>query len=129
MRIGVLEDDAAIGGLLHEILERAGHTVVVHRNGWDFLAEIVGEGEEPASVPFDIALIDLLLPHISGLQTIQQIKAHTPTLPIVVISAASSRYLEAVQQRFPEVKALRKPFKMQDLLAAIDASEEKGKVG
>jgi hypothetical protein len=71
MRIGVLEDDPAIRGLLNETLERHGHTPFIFRNGWDFLEQFL-DGEAVLSrKPCDMVLIDLLLPSsISAKQTI-----------------------------------------------------------
>ncbi len=121
MRIGVLEDDPAICGLLKEVLERLGHVVSVHRNGLDFLMEVLEEEQVTLSRPFDVVLVDLLLPtDISGIQAIHQVRISSPDLPIVVVSAVPSRDLEVVKTRYPGVKALQKPFRLADLLEAIE---------
>jgi len=122
MRIGVLEDDPAIRGLLHETLEMCGHTPCIFRNGWDFLEQFLDEEAVLSRKPFDVVLIDLFLPSsISGKQTIHQLRTAYADLPIVIISAASCQHLERLEQEYPGVAVFRKPFVLRKLLAAIEA--------
>jgi two-component system response regulator QseB len=121
MRIGILEDDPAIGDLLNETLKRRGHTPSIYRDGWLFLEQIIPV--EPASPPrpFDVVLIDLNLPSsLSGIQAVQQVRVNFPDLPIVVISAATSEHLTAIEKDYPGVQAFQKPFNLQDLVAALE---------
>ncbi len=121
MRIGVLEDDPAIRGLLNEALEMCGHTPFIFRNGWDFLEQFIDEEAVLSRKPFDMVLIDLLLPWgISGKQAIHQLRTAYADLPIVVISAASCQHLERLEQEYPGVAVFRKPFALRKLLAAIE---------
>lgn len=124
MRIGILEDDPAIGGLLHEILEMRGHTPFVFRDGWDFLDRFIGEQAVSSHTPFDVVLIDLFLPSsLSGKQAIHQLSMTHTELPIIVISAAPFEYLERLEQEYPGLRVFRKPFVLRDLLAAIEVYE------
>ena len=124
MRIGVLEDDPAIGGLLNEILEMLGHIPCIFRNAWDFLEQFLDEEAALSRKPFDVVLIDLFLPSsISGKQTIHQLHTAYADLPIVIISAASCQHLERLKQEYPGVAVFRKPFVLRELLAIIDACE------
>jgi DNA-binding response OmpR family regulator len=120
MRIGVLEDDPAICSILQEFLTLNGHEVAIYDHGVDLLAEVMGEEITALLSPFDILLIDLLLPSdTTGLQVIQQVRMFRPHVPIVIISAASHQDLKAIQRRYSGVQALHKPFKIRDLLAAV----------
>ncbi len=121
MRIGILDDDPAICGLLHETLERYGHVASVYHTGEDFLKQIIPEKATPALKPFDAVLIDLCLPAgISGVDALRYVRLFFPTLPILVISAVDAGDLEFIQEKFPGVKAFQKPFKLHHLLAAIE---------
>lgn len=124
MRIGLLEDNTELCAMFKEMLRNSGHTVSIYCNGVDLLAAL--HLEEPTSLnsPFDILLVDLILSgDVDGVQVIQQVRMKYPDLPIIVISADVSSHLEAVTRTYPGVKALRKPFKMRQLLAAIEGKE------
>lgn len=124
MRIGLLEDNTELCAMFKEMLGNNGHAVSIYHNGVDLLAEL--HLEEPTShlSPFDVLLVDLILSgDVDGVQVIQQVRMKYPDLPIIVISADVSSHLEAVTRTYPGVKALRKPFKMRQLLAAIEGKE------
>lgn len=124
MRIGLLEDDPELCTMLVEMLETSGHAISTYYNGLDFLAALRLEEPTIPRSPFDLLLVDLILSgDIDGVQVIHQVRMKYPNLPIVVISAVAPSHLEAVTKRYPGVKALQKPFKLRQLLAAIEEEE------
>jgi len=121
MRIGLLEDDAAICAMMQEMLEARGHSVSVYQDGSDFLSAF--HLEEPTALPpaFDILLVDLILSgDVTGEQVIHHVRMIYPSLPIVIISAVAASHLQAVTRRYPGVRTLQKPFKLRDLFAAVE---------
>ena len=124
MRIGLLEDDAELCTMLKEMLEAGGHSVSAYLDGSEILATFHLEEQMALLPPFDILLVDLILSgDIDGEQVIHQVRMRYPNLPIVVISAVAASHLQAVARRYPGVRALQKPFKLRDLLAAIEGKE------
>ena len=124
MRIGLLEDDPAICAMMQEMLEIVGHSVTAYQDGSDILATF--HLEEPMALPppFDRLFVDLILSGaMTGEHVIHQVRKTYPSLPIVVISAVAASHLQAVARRYPGVRALQKPFKLRDLLAAIEGEE------
>jgi DNA-binding response OmpR family regulator len=121
MRIGILEDSPSICDMLQVALELAGHRVSVYYKSSTFLATVIPpEHAQTTQASFDLLIIDLVLPEaISGLQVVHYVKMAYPDLPILLISAASRLRIEAALEDLPGVNALRKPFKVSDLLAAI----------
>jgi len=120
MRIGLLEDNPSICDMLQEALELAGHHVSFYDKPTSLLATITQERLPSSSTGFDLLIIDLLLPEtISGLQVIHYVKKLYPDLPVILISAASRVQIEAALEDVPDVQAFRKPFKISDLLAAM----------
>jgi DNA-binding response OmpR family regulator len=122
MKIGVLEDDPKICGLLKEMLELEGHDVSIYRDGWALLEDLLGE--DPASLlkTFDVLVIDLLLPGtLSGWQVIREVRGRDPDMHIVIITALTAKDIENVQRHYPGVKALQKPFRLADLFAVIQS--------
>ena len=122
MNIGLLEDNAGICNMLDEALTLAGHHVCVYSKPTTFLAAVIPEHAPTTPASFDLLIIDLLLPEVlSGLQVLHSVKMHYPDLPVILISAASRFHIVAALEDLPGVKAFRKPFKVSDLLAAIQA--------
>ena len=122
MRIGILEDDQGICALLYETLRRSGHVPVIYHDGWEFLIQFFPESDMITSPPFDAVLIDLILPgSVTGLEVIQQIRQVSAKLPIIVISAVPVANLETIEDTYPGVRTLQKPFKLHDVLAVLPA--------
>src|SRR5258708_12604459 len=86
------------------------------------LEGLFAEDDVAAPLPYDIVIVDLLLPgNIPGLAAIEHIhQAISPKrLPIIVVSACSQDELEEVKLKLPHVPALRKPFKINPLFPFI----------
>ncbi len=83
IRVLYMEDDAGLARLLQKRLERERYAVTIARDGGEGLALY-------AARAFDILLIDHNMPAYSGLQVIQQIAAHGPLPPIVMITGAGN---------------------------------------
>ncbi len=110
--------------MLQEMLETSGYEVSTYNRGLDILAAIITEESTLLLPQFDVLLIDLFIPgEIAGAQVIHQVKTLYPDLHIVVVSAASLQDLQTVQIRYPGVRVLPKPFKLRDLLTAIQQPE------
>jgi len=119
-RILVVDDNAANRDLLARRLARQGHEVVTAASG--------GEGLELAEgQPFDLVLLDLIMPDMSGFDLLRRLKTAEATshVPVVVVSALNE--LDSVV-RCIELGAedyLTKPFDPILLRARIDASLER----
>ena len=101
--------------MLEFILERSGYEVTAVNNGRDALAAI--ENLEP----FDIVILDLMLPYVSGYQLISEIRDNVAWrhAPIIVLSA---KVLEEDVVRALDLGAndyVTKPFRPDELLARI----------
>ncbi len=129
MKIALLEDNPPILDYLSTALEMLGHTVHKFTSGAPLLETLFTGESARVPLPYDLALIDLLLPgHLSGLQTAQMIRQAIPAqqLHIIVISACSQKELEEAQAELPRVPILRKPFKMHELMQLIDRMQPAG---
>ena len=131
MNIALLEDNPPILDYLSTALEMLGHSVQKFTSSAPLLETLfIGESVR-VPLPYDLALIDLLLPgpgSASGLRTVQIIRqAISPQqLHIIVVSACSQKELEQAQAELPQVPILRKPFKMRQLLELIDQMQPTG---
>ena len=125
MKIALLEDNPSNQEFMHTLLTMEGHEVFLFDDGAVFLRALATAWQNEGSLPYTFAILDLMLPGpLSGLNVIQRIYDTYPPaarLPLVVISGAGRPMLQEVQARFPGVPTIRKPFKTQELHAAIDA--------
>lgn len=85
MRVLVIEDEPEVQRVLRRGLEAEGCAV-----------EVVADGEEgiwaEAEGRFDVVLLDLLLPTVSGYQVCETIRARGSDVPILVLTAKSGDY-------------------------------------
>jgi twitching motility two-component system response regulator PilH len=70
--------------------------------------------------PFDLVLLDLLMPEMDGFETLARLKQAVPNLPVIILSADIQ---ETSRRKVLEVGALailNKPPKQPELIAAIE---------
>ena len=114
MRILVVEDDDKIASFLVKGLKQSGYAV-----------DRCADGERgfglAQSVPYDAAIVDLMLPKLDGLTLIQQLRSKNVRMPVLILSARAS-----VDDRVKGLQAggddyLTKPFAFSELLARVQA--------
>ncbi len=81
-RILVVDDNRLNRSTLSQYLERQGHTVVLAENGQQAL-------ELARAQPFDLMLLDIVMPVMDGYQVLEHIHADPAlhSLPVIVVSA------------------------------------------
>jgi CheY-like chemotaxis protein len=116
MRVLVIDDMEGVRRFVKRALERAGHEVLLIEDGKD-AAAATGQG-----LP-DVVLTDIFMPERDGLQTIRDLRAIAPQLPIIAMSGGGSSvpgdYLFMAKKLGASV-VLRKPFTVSELLAALE---------
>ncbi|HEX4403744.1 MAG TPA: response regulator transcription factor [Polyangia bacterium] len=114
MRLLLVEDDEKIGGFVKKGLEQEGHVLDWVRTGDDGLAHLT-------TTEYDAAVVDVMLPGISGLEVVRAARQKRVVTPIVILSAR-----DAVADRVAGLEAgaddyLTKPFSLVELAARINA--------
>ena len=114
MRLLLVEDDAKIAQFVVNGLKEAGFAVDHAANGEDGLHLALTE-------PYDIAVVDLMLPGLDGLSLIEEVRRNNINLPVLILSAKRS-----VDDRVKGLKTgsddyLVKPFAFSELLARVQA--------
>jgi CheY-like chemotaxis protein len=108
-----MDDEADTRMLIEEILESAGHEVVLAADGVEGLRQY-------HSTPVDLALVDLFMPNREGLETIKELKQLFPDFPIIAMSGDSCALpLLSIAQRLGAAEVLQKPFLPEELLEAV----------
>ncbi len=114
-RILVVEDDPAVQKALRRLFETEGYSVEVQSDGRAALDSF--QASAPAAV-----VLDLRLPKVSGRDVCKEIKAISPTLPIVVLSAASDVSDKVLLLELGADDYVTKPFSPRELLARVRAA-------
>jgi DNA-binding response OmpR family regulator len=119
MKILVVEDESKVAGFLKKGLEQSGYQV-----------DIASDGEQGwnkfQSGEFDLILLDLMLPKISGWDLIPMIRKSKPAIPILALTAKGT-----VEDRVQGLNLgcddyLVKPFSFAELLARIQVQLRRG---
>jgi two-component system, OmpR family, response regulator len=104
----VADDNHTFAGLVGALLEDAGHEVTVAYSG---LAAIASVEQHPV----DAAVLDVLIPEISGDAVAQRLRQLRPGLPIALMTGGDKSF--AASSGLP---VLHKPFTREELLAVVE---------
>jgi putative two-component system response regulator len=116
--IVVAEDDGATRALLRVVLERAGYRVRLVDNGIDALAEIMRE-------PPDVALLDIGMPAMDGLEVTRRLRSEpvTALLPIILVTARGRLEDKVAGLDAGASDFITKPFEPAELLARVRSNQ------
>ncbi|NJL83053.1 MAG: response regulator transcription factor [Chloroflexaceae bacterium] len=114
MRILLVDDEAELTDPLSQLLAREGYQI-----------DVAGDG--PAGIalalqsPYDLLILDWMLPHLGGVQLCQQLRARGQGMPVLFLTAK-----DTVDDRVAGLDAgaddyLVKPFELRELLARVRA--------
>ena len=108
----VADDDPVARDLLVEVLAREGYGVRTAAGGEECLR--LAESE-----PFDLALVDLRMPDLDGLQVLKQLGVLQPGLPVVILTAfaAVDTAIQAIHSG--AIDYLSKPFRMEEIAIVV----------
>ncbi|NII11880.1 response regulator transcription factor [Oleiagrimonas sp. C23AA] len=114
MRILLVEDEAPLRETLAARLKRDG-----------FAVDAASDGEEGLylgrEVPFDLAIIDLGLPKMSGMELVKALREEGQRYPILILTARSSWQDKVEGLKHGADDYMVKPFHVEELLARINA--------
>lgn len=114
MRILLVEDEAPLRETLAARLKREGYAVDAAADGEEGLYL----GKE---VPFDLAIIDLGLPKMNGMELIEALRAENCRFPILVLTARGSWQDKVEGLKTGADDYVVKPFHVEELLARMNA--------
>jgi signal transduction histidine kinase/ActR/RegA family two-component response regulator len=109
----VVDDEEAVQDVVRRFLEIAGHDVTCAATGEEAV-ELLGEGR-----PFDLVILDLMMPREDGAATFQRIRQRRPRLPILLCTGLLQADLAPQLLASGAVGLLRKPFRMNELWYAV----------
>ncbi len=119
MRILVVEDERKTASFVRKALQAEGFAVDTCGNGDEALALV-------QSTPFDVMVLDIMLPGRDGLSVVRQLRKSQNTTPVLLLSARGE-----VNERVEGLDAgaddyLPKPFELAELIARVRALTRRG---
>jgi len=112
-RLLVVDDDDDMRALLRRTLESDGYEVAER----DRAAQVL---DTLRSSPFDLIILDKEMPGLNGLDLLPMLQREFPNLPVVFVTAFGGRQVETSALRLGAASYLEKPFRLGQLLDAID---------
>jgi DNA-binding response OmpR family regulator len=119
MRVLVVEDNKKTAAFVGKALQAEGFAVNALENGDDALRTML-------TTPFDVVVLDIMLPGRDGLSIVRQLRARSHRVPVLLLSARG-----AVDERVEGLNAgaddyLAKPFALEELIARLRALLRRG---
>jgi two-component system, OmpR family, phosphate regulon response regulator PhoB len=120
-RILVVEDEDLIREMLVMALEEEGYEVVAVNDGQAALSFLQEPEPGAGQSPFDLLILDLMLPQINGLDICRLLRHQSNTIPILILSAKGSETDRVLGLEVGADDYLTKPFSMRELIARTRA--------
>jgi two-component system response regulator AtoC len=117
-RVLVVDDDAGVREYLETLVSRRGYQVAAYPTGEEALRHL--EQHSP-----DLVTLDVVLPGMDGLETLQRIKQKLPDVPVVMLSGHGQARTIVEAMRLGATDFLRKPFEVEELELAFQKALEK----
>ncbi len=117
-RVLVIDDDPGVRDYMEALVSRQGYDVFAAADGEEALQNL--DTTQP-----DLITLDVVLPGMDGLQTLEKLKQRLPDVPVVMLSGhgQARNIVEAMRRGASDF--LRKPFEVEELELAFQKALEK----
>lgn len=115
-RILIAEDESAIRDFIVINLRRSGYEVVEAENGRQAV-----EKYDECNGDFDIALLDIMMPELDGLEVCKYLRQKSSTIGIIMLTAKSQEMDKVTGLLVGADDYVTKPFSPSELMARVDA--------
>jgi DNA-binding NtrC family response regulator len=117
MRVLIVDDEEVLRDVLQTLLAREGFDVLLASSGEESLSLL--DTEE-----IDLVILDIMLPGISGIDTLRSIRLSNPSLPVIVITAFSSIDGAIEAMKHGAFHYIPKPFKNEEVVITVNKALE-----
>ncbi len=115
MRVLIADDDRTIRTLLADMLAELGHDVIAATNGVEAVELALRERPH-------VVILDFLMPRLSGLDALKEIRASGFAVPAVLLTAISDTSMKEMDGVEQVAAVLEKPFKRRTIEKAIESA-------
>jgi len=113
IKVLVVDDDPQVCKTVSMILQEHGYHVQSYNQARQALQVI-------RKSPFDIAMIDIKMPELNGLELVEKLKEHDPHIAVLVMTAYPDIQTAAETMRLGTRDYITKPFHEEQLLDAVE---------
>ncbi|SRR5579863_736713 len=113
-KILVVDDEPTVLNLCRRILQLGGYEAVLAGNGEEALRQAASLGYS-----IDLALLDVVMPGMNGIEVARRLQASKPELPILLMTGYGPKEIALIVGEHP-YRIIWKPFKTDSLLRMID---------
>lgn len=114
-KVLIVEDDLAIREALEEAIAADGHATVGAGDGAEAVRLFLQE-------PFDLVLLDLMLPLLSGYDVCRKIREKNRAVPIIMLTAKGEEIDKVLGLELGADDYVTKPFGVREILARVHAA-------
>lgn len=113
MNILVVDDDRTTREMFSELLSKNGHVATTVGSGYDAIDSI-------RNSMFDLAIVDLKMPGIDGIEVLKRIKTIKPSTHVIIVTAYGTVDTVVKAFKMGAVDFIRKPFKLKKIQDIIN---------
>ncbi len=110
----IVDDEATVRATVSRILERAGMETFEAATGHDALSLLTG-----SAISFNVALVDLAMPGMTGIELLKNIRRQFPQLPVLLMSGNAEQITTGPLPIDTYTDFLPKPYRTHDLLEKL----------
>lgn len=112
-RILIVDDEANLRKVLAAVLRKEGYDVAIAENGEQALAELQKNGA-------NVIIADLVMPKLSGMELLEQVREKRPEVPVIIITAhgAVDSAVEALKKGAFDY--ITKPFENAEIRSVVE---------
>ena len=118
-KILLIDDDVELGNLLRDFLSHHQINLEIANSGEDGI-ELLEQHQTPINSSFDLIILDIMLPGISGLEVLKEIRKKN-NIPIIMLTASGEDHDRILGLELGADDYLPKPFNSQELVARVRA--------
>jgi DNA-binding response OmpR family regulator len=114
-RVLVADDSETVLLMLERRLEMEGYDVVTATGGFEALERLRDASQDP-----DIILLDAMMPNMSGIEVLGQLREQGSKIPVLMISAHLDAQEPDRMRSLGASDCIPKPFEWEDLIGKIE---------
>lgn len=117
-RVLIVDDEASVGVLLKKVLTNNSFEATIAESGRDAL-ELLGVQD------FEVALLDIGLPDMSGIELLQRVSREYPDTSFLMATGLADVHAAVESMKLGASDYLTKPFDLEDMLSRVEKALER----
>ena len=110
----IVDDEPVVAEYAHTLLDRNGYRCTYYTDSRDALAAF-----STAPSRFSIVITDLTMPHLTGLNLIEEIRAINETVPVIILTGYGDKARRDQIAQFARCELLQKPVSGEELMRVM----------